>query len=185
MRLLSSAPRCRCRLNSNVRLHTKHPTPRLQCRGFLTVLTTQSCHSNAAQERGDCHHRVVLILQLDGLNDCSAWLAQTLQPGLPSWLLTLKVAAKGGAALSAYSKGQIQARGARRRRGVPRLLLLTGSMSARMALMQTCSAHRGPPVQPNPSFKPSPNSVARQPSSAGPAAHFALAVRRATLLVPA
>ena len=40
-------------------------------------------------------------------------------------------------------------------------------------------------VRPNPSFKPSPNSVARQPSSAGPAAHFALAVQRATLSVPA
>ena len=40
-------------------------------------------------------------------------------------------------------------------------------------------------VKPNPSFKPSPNSVARQPSSAGPAAHFALAVRRATLSGPA
>ena len=40
-------------------------------------------------------------------------------------------------------------------------------------------------LMPNPSFKPSPNSVARRPSSAGPAAHFALAVRRATLSVPA
>ena len=38
---------------------------------------------------------------------------------------------------------------------------------------------------PNPSFKPSPNSVARRPSSAGPAAHFALALQRATLSVPA
>ena len=38
---------------------------------------------------------------------------------------------------------------------------------------------------PNPSFKPSTNSVARRPSSAGPTAHFALAVQRATLLVPA
>jgi hypothetical protein len=38
---------------------------------------------------------------------------------------------------------------------------------------------------PNPSFKPSLNSVARRPASAGPAAHFALAVQRATLLVPA
>ena len=37
----------------------------------------------------------------------------------------------------------------------------------------------------NPSFKPSPNSVARRPASAGPAAHFALAVRRATLSGPA
>ena len=34
---------------------------------------------------------------------------------------------------------------------------------------------------PNPSFKRTPNSVAHQPASAGPAAHFALAVRRATL----
>ena len=40
-------------------------------------------------------------------------------------------------------------------------------------------------VLPNPSFKPSPNSVARRPSSAGPAAHDALAVQRATLSVPA
>ena len=38
---------------------------------------------------------------------------------------------------------------------------------------------------PNPSLKPSPNSVARRPSSAGPAAHSALAVQRATLSVPA
>ena len=38
---------------------------------------------------------------------------------------------------------------------------------------------------PNPSFKPSPNSVARRPSSAGPTAHSALAVQRATLSVPA
>jgi len=42
-----------------------------------------------------------------------------------------------------------------------------------------------PELMPNPSFKPRPDSVARQPSSAGPAAHFALAVRRATLSVPA
>ena len=34
---------------------------------------------------------------------------------------------------------------------------------------------------PNPSFKRTPGSVAHQPASAGPAAHFALAVRRATL----
>ena len=40
-------------------------------------------------------------------------------------------------------------------------------------------------VKPNPSFKPSPNSVPRRPSSAGPAAHFALAVQRAPLSVPA
>ena len=40
-------------------------------------------------------------------------------------------------------------------------------------------------LMPNPSFKPSPNSVARRPSSAGPAANFALAVRRTTLSVPA
>ena len=116
----------------------------------------------------------MLALQLDGPSTCSAWLAQTLQPHLPSWPSKLKVAARNGVALSACSKGQIQSRGTVRRRGVPRLLLFTGSMSARMALMQTYSGYRGPSVQPNPSFKPSPNSVARQPSSAGPAAHFAL-----------
>ena len=40
-------------------------------------------------------------------------------------------------------------------------------------------------TQPNPSLKLSPNSVAHWPSSAGPSAHFALAVQRATLSVPA
>jgi hypothetical protein len=40
-------------------------------------------------------------------------------------------------------------------------------------------------VLPNPSVKRSANSVSRWPSSAGPAAHFALAVQRATLLATA
>jgi hypothetical protein len=40
-------------------------------------------------------------------------------------------------------------------------------------------------VWPNPSFKRSSNSMSRWPSSAGPAAHFALAVQRATLFPPA
>ena len=39
-------------------------------------------------------------------------------------------------------------------------------------------------LMPNPSLKASPNSVAHWPSSAGPAAHFALALQRATLLGP-
>ena len=42
-----------------------------------------------------------------------------------------------------------------------------------------------PPALPNPSLKLSANSVAHWPSSAGPSAHFALAVQRATLLSPA
>ena len=37
----------------------------------------------------------------------------------------------------------------------------------------------------NPSLKPSPNGAPRWPSSAGPSAHFALAVQRATPPVPA
>ena len=38
---------------------------------------------------------------------------------------------------------------------------------------------------PNPSFKPSPNSAARRPASAGPAAHFALAGQHTALPGPA
>jgi len=38
---------------------------------------------------------------------------------------------------------------------------------------------------PNPSLKRTANSVARRPSSAGPSAHFALAVQHATLLAAA
>jgi hypothetical protein len=40
-------------------------------------------------------------------------------------------------------------------------------------------------VPPNPSVKRSANIASRRPSSAGPAAHFALAVQRATLLATA
>ena len=40
-------------------------------------------------------------------------------------------------------------------------------------------------LMPNPSLKRSANGMSRWPSSAGPAAHFALAVQRATLSVPA
>ena len=40
-------------------------------------------------------------------------------------------------------------------------------------------------VKPNPSFKPSPNSVPRRPASAGPSAHHALAGQHVTLSVPA
>ena len=41
------------------------------------------------------------------------------------------------------------------------------------------------PMKPNPSFKLSPNGGSRWPSSAGPSAHFALAVQRAPPSVPA
>ena len=40
-------------------------------------------------------------------------------------------------------------------------------------------------VRPNTALKRNANSVARRPASAGPAAHFALAVQRATLLASA
>ncbi len=40
-------------------------------------------------------------------------------------------------------------------------------------------------AMPNPSLKLSTNGVSRWPSSAGPAAHSALAVQRATPLSPA
>ena len=45
-----------------------------------------------------------------------------------------------------------------------------------------CTSRR---VLPNPSFKATPNSVACLAASAGPSAHFALAVQRATPSVPA
>ena len=40
-------------------------------------------------------------------------------------------------------------------------------------------------LRPNPSLKLSPNGMSRWPSSAGPAADFALAVQRAMPSVPA
>jgi len=42
-----------------------------------------------------------------------------------------------------------------------------------------------PPVLPNPSLKRSANGMSRWPSSAGPAAHFALAVQRTMPSSPA
>jgi len=54
-----------------------------------------------------------------------------------------------------------------------------------MQLTQGSSRICGLRVRPNPLLKLSTNGVAHWPSSAGPAAHFALAVQRATPLVPA
>ena len=48
-----------------------------------------------------------------------------------------------------------------------------------------CSSTPRPAMRPNPSFKRTPNSVAAQPASAGPSAHFALAGRATTLSVSA
>jgi len=47
------------------------------------------------------------------------------------------------------------------------------------------SSARGRRAWPNTSLKLSTNGMARWPSSAGPAAHFALAVQRTTPLAPA
>ncbi len=44
---------------------------------------------------------------------------------------------------------------------------------------------RPPPARPNPSLKLSTNGVSRWSPGAGPAAHFAPAVQRATPLAPA
>jgi len=51
--------------------------------------------------------------------------------------------------------------------------------------MQTQPRGNGENVLPNPSFKRSANGMSHWPSSAGPAAHFALAVQRATPSSPA
>ena len=53
----------------------------------------------------------------------------------------------------------------------------------RRGLCPRCNLAASNPVKPNPSFKPSPNSVPRRPASAGPAAHHALAGQRVTLSV--
>ena len=63
--------------------------------------------------------------------------------------------------------------------------LLAGKLSDNVASKVGCAcntAQTRPEAQrPNPSFKRTPNSVSRQSASAGPAAHFALAARHATL----
>jgi len=75
--------------------------------------------------------------------------------------------------------------GGGRRRGVPRLLLRWRCRSNTMPCMQPRLLSQLSALKPNPSLKLSPNGVPRWPSSAGPAAHFALAVQRVTPLVPA
>ena len=75
--------------------------------------------------------------------------------------------------------------GAHRRRGVPRMPLFTCCASVRMVHMKPHPIYCGLPVQPNPSFKLSPNGLSRRPSCAGPAAHCAHAVQRAKPSVPA
>ena len=54
-----------------------------------------------------------------------------------------------------------------------------------MPCMKLLPAAQLSALKPNPSLKLSPNGAPRWPSSAGPAAHFALAVQRVTPLVPA
>ena len=76
-------------------------------------------------------------------------------------------------------------RSAGRRRGVPRLLLQWRCGSNTMPCMKLQLFYELSALKPNPSLKLSPNGVPRWPSSAGPTAHFALAVQRATPLVPA
>ena len=56
---------------------------------------------------------------------------------------------------------------------------------ARQGVTKTPKTAADAAMTPNPSLKLSPNGVAHWPSSAGPAAHFALAVQRATPSVPA
>jgi len=70
-------------------------------------------------------------------------------------------------------------------RRTPTFFLYLGSKHGIVAVPPSPSAVGVPAVLPNPSLKLSPNGVARWPSSAGPAAHFALAVQRATPSVPA
>ena len=62
------------------------------------------------------------------------------------------------------------------------------SASCKLAFWLSATGFRASTVrraEPNPSFKPSPNGGSRRPSSAGPAAHFALAVQHAKPSVPA
>ena len=72
-----------------------------------------------------------------------------------------------------------------RRRGVPRLLLQWLCGSNTMPCMNLQLSSELSALKPNPSLKLSPNGVPRWPSSAGPSAHFALAVQRVTPSVPA
>ena len=86
---------------------------------------------------------------------------------------------------SCKAKAPCKIPGAGRRRGVPRLLLQWRRRSNTMPCMRLTPATLPSSLKPNPSLKLSPNGVPRWPSSAGPAAHFALAVQRVTPLVPA
>jgi len=54
-----------------------------------------------------------------------------------------------------------------------------------LVAQHACAGMNNIATAPNPSLKPSPNSVPRQPASAGPSHHCALAVRHVTLSVPA
>ena len=97
---------------------------------------------------------------------------------------TLGKGVHGGHAYARH-KAPCTTHGVSRRRGVPRLLFPQRGAVGILPRLQRHALHEGARVQPNPSFKLSPNGGSRWSSSAGPAAHFALAAQHAPPSVPA
>ena len=198
VRMLSSAPHRWRQLSSNVRHHKTQPV----------ASPAGSAARSAEDQTATARHSRVQLAPLIHLLGVRKYRAKRCPPvmkqqvTLPSFQLS--ASRKAAVALGAGFVSQFLeaaavrsavasfslVRGGRQIRGRP-------AWSARSGLPSFLFTEVSGPsgtlpvfplphtVLPNPSFKPSPNSVPRRPASAGPAAHHALAGQRVTLSVPA
>ena len=177
--MLSSAPCRRCQLNSNVRLH-KMNTVALAPPSASPALALRSQRLNTGARKMTL--RLAAPVKIEWTKPCNA-------PSAGACVNHLYLGRPGRLASAPSSLTQ------RNREAAPLAPnpLASRSVSGKNPSMSCLAQHqsncsrlvRGTPVEPNPSFKLSPNGGSRWSSSAGPAAHFALAAQRAPPSVPA
>ena len=191
MRLLVSASRCRYRLNSNVRPQTMHPSGHSWLLACIAEVAGQSEHCFCTLAEGSytvfCRRQNPKLKARENIVKAGADAnchgvrtrgktmkdTKTMKPRTVALLAPPTHMAKIKNDFGAFGRKCLDGFGPAR---------LVHSVYG-PAMLVAAAQHRK--LRSNPSFKPSPGSVARRPSSAGPAAHCALAVQRATLSVPA
>jgi hypothetical protein len=206
LRLLSSAPRCWLPLTSNVRQHTQalwRASISIQIQRVAAVGSIQSaaplfcriCPGRGQAKNMSCQQcsahvlrrsRVLPLVCLQAKPKSLQLVAMHVSPvvGAKRPLLSAShriakpPAKKVVVAFSAWSLGVARAAWLSGRGGPN-----PGGSRLRFSYSRGMQARSE--ALPNPSVKRSANIASHRPSSAGPAAHFALAVQRATLLATA
>jgi hypothetical protein len=209
LRLLSSAPRCWLPLTSNVRQHTQ--AVRFACIsiqmqllaavGSIQIVVPSFC--GIGQGRGQanhayCYHRSAHVLRRSRVlpslfpqpksNDILPLVihvsANSSQSSQVMWSSLEASPRKVVSHEAGFGLFRLFA-WCREGRAVVGLRRLQGWLQQVACFPYSWSMQPRSAVLPNPSVKRSANIASRWPSSAGPAAHFALAVQHATLLATA